>query len=325
MPCGPVVRLAVLVAAISPLVGCASNAFQVSNDPNSGGLPFYVKSAVYRQHSVYQYEWLRVSLSSAPVTGTKDGEEKLGAKTTRVVDIADDQANRDAVRRLQELVAALPGTPATDLQKRTDAITAAFANLKPLPPGYLKAPASADLRSGGNYVERITVVDYSRPYYLNGKVPAFGSSNLSTELAADGTLAKGSNSVTGGGADALNAIASAITGVLPIKEYLTSKWVPTPKTETALQNNTFILDIGGVGRVTGAIRYEVAVEPKAMLYDFTSDYTSVPNGGSLAHVPADFANGLYTIRAAEKAPEGEKDDGGISFSGKVQMPAEKKP
>ncbi|MFN2400631.1 MAG: hypothetical protein ABR543_18640 [Gemmatimonadaceae bacterium] len=179
------------------LVGACTSAFQVSEDAKSAGLPFYVKSMIYRQHSNFEYSWLRVSLSTAPVLNNTGGAEKLGARTTVTKDIRDDAASRTALARLQGLVSDFPQSSIDALANSIKDIHAAFDALPALAPDHLKKPLYSELRLAGNYVERVPIVDYTKRYYLNAKAPFFGSSNLAAEVSAEGTLAKGSNAVTG--------------------------------------------------------------------------------------------------------------------------------
>jgi hypothetical protein len=308
------------------LCGCAS-AFKVSQAASAGGLPFYTKAMIYRQHSTYEYAWIRVSLSTAPVVGEDKGEEKLGARTTFVREIADIPENRARVARLQALVSDFPGAPLDSLSDRLVAIRSVLDSIAPLPSTHRTKPTAADLRLTGNFVERVAIVDYTKTYYLNARVPFFGSSNLSAEVAADGTLSKGANAAVGGGADALSAVTTAVTGITPIREYLSSKWIPTRADSTALASEKKFLAASVrtlAGPRTKAFRVDVAVEPQVQLFDFTNDMSAAPSGGTLTPVKADFMNGTFTTLPTEK-PAAKATDDAISFSGKVQLPPAKAP
>lgn len=309
-----------LAAAIGllPLTACVP-AFQVTKGTEPKGIPFYVKSEVHRHHSTYQYDWWRVSLTHIPVIAEASGTTPavLGPKSTRVKDVAATAANRAALDNLRNLIDALPAVPARDPAVLLKQITDAFAALDPVPDNHVSQPDAKLLRLTSNFVERVSVVDYSRTYYLNGRIPPFGSNNLNTELAADGTLAKGSTTVSGGVGDAIGSIASAITGIAPIKEFLTTRWTPAPKAE----GEKFLPGAGDPDRAR-PFRMELAVEGQALTFDFTKDYTSAPTlAGPL---PADFAGGTFTSRTVDKPAEKAAEEG-ITFAGKVVMPPAKKP
>ncbi len=315
-----------LALALSLCVSCTS-AFQVKTDGGDPkGLPFYLKSMVYRQHSTYEYAWLRLSLGQAPVppTGTQ-GAEQTGPRTVMVRDVRDDDENRQRIARLQALVADLPAKAPSDLDKEIAKIREAFAAIPALPSTHTRAPGDANLRMTANYVERVPVVDYTKVYYLNGTIPPFGSNNLSAELAADGTLSKGATESTGGVGDAIGTIATAVTGLAPIKEFLTTKWVPTKSDSTDLANAKTFLPLAVrplADPQTFSFRVDVAVESQALTFDFIQDGTRPTTGASLDPVKVNFTQGLYTVRGMDKSTETPAEDG-IVFSGKVQLPTKK--
>lgn len=318
---------ALLVITLA-LSGACTSAFQVSSGEGAPrGLPFYLKQMIYRQHTTYEHSWLRISLSQAPVTQAASGAEQVGPHTTKVRDVANTGANREAFDRVQELVAHLPGTPARDMPAAVCAIHAAFDAINRLPANHLRAPDSTALRMTGNYVERVPVVDYTTVYYLNAKVPPFGSNHLSAELAADGTLSKGSAEASGGAGEAIGAVASALTGVLPIKEALTAKWVPAAGAATSKPDKNFapaLAQVCGLADPAArSFRVEVGLEPQSVVFDFTKDGITPSTGATLDRVMVNFHDGTFTVRPGEKAADKPADDG-ISFSGRVQLPVPKK-
>lgn len=311
------IRVASVVAL--PFLSACIPAFQVTSGTEPKGVPFYVKSEVHRQHSTYQYDWWRVSLAHIPVIAEASGTTPavLGPRSTRVKDVAATSANRAALDRLRDLIDALPSTPVKDPATALKQINDAFAALQPLPDTHVSAPDTTLLRLTANFVERVPFVDYSKKYYLNGKIPPFGSNNLNTELAADGTLAKGSTTVTGGVGDAIGSIASAVTGIAPIKEFLTTRWTPAPKTEV----NKLLPGAEDPDRPR-AFRMELAVDGQAVIYDFIKDFAESP--GAPARLGRDFQNGSFTSRSGDKPAEKPAEEG-ITFAGKVVMPPAKKP
>lgn len=311
-----------LAIALSVSAACTS-AFRVSTGGSApSGLPFYLKQMVYRQHTTYEYAWTRVLLSQAPVLPAKDGgAEQTGPRTTKVRDIANTSANRAAIDGVQRLVAQLPGTSAPDMPAAVCAIHAAFDAIPRLPENHLRAPDTALLRMTGNYVERVSVVDYTKVYYLNATVPPFGSNKLSAELAPDGTLSKGAAEASGGVGEAVGTLASALTGVLPIKEALTAKWVPS---KADLSTKHFVprqaCDLAGP--TAQAFRVELGLDPQLATFDFTKDAPTPSTGAALSPVLVNFTNGVFTARQGDKVADKPAEDG-ISFSGRVQLPVPK--
>lgn len=300
------------------LAGCVP-VYRVSTaDGPQAGIPFYLKSAVHRQHTTYEYPYVRLTLIATPVLAEATGTtpERLGPRNVRTRDVRVTDTSSAAIAQLQDLVATL----SVSSPQRTDlsAVLKAFRSIDPLPADHLVRPSAADLRVTSNYIERVPVVDYSKVYYINGDIPPFGANSMSAELAADGTLAKGSAETSGGVGEAVSAIATALTGTFPIKEVLTAKWVPTSQDKA--ENAMFV---GPAGR-TVPFRVELAVEMQSVTFDFTRDTPTEPAGDRLARIAPNFESGRFTVRPRDKPAEQPAADG-ISFSGRVQLPPAKTP
>ena len=321
------IHLCPLALTLALCTACSS-AFTVKSEGiEPHGLPFYLKSMVYRHHTTYEYSWVRLSLSQAPISRTVAGIETPGPRTTRVRDVLESTDNRRKIDDLQRLVAGLPAKAVGELPGAILQIHAAFDSIARLPEDDSTPPSRASLRPTGNFIERVPVVDYTRIYYLNGKVPWFGSNSMSAELAADGTLSKGSAEASGGVGGAIDAISSALTGIAPIKEFLSSKWLPTKDDSAALTSDPkFGLLFGTTNFDPGTLSFhmEIALEQKFMTFDFTKDSPTPFSGGDLERVPVDFKTGTFTARRNDEATEKPAADG-IGFSGTIRLPEPKKP
>ncbi|MEO5817887.1 MAG: hypothetical protein ABIT20_21635 [Gemmatimonadaceae bacterium] len=233
-------------------------------------MPFYLKSMVYRQHTIYEYTWLRVSLSQAPVAPplAPGGEERIGKRNTRVAEVANTTVNRTAIDDIQQLIAQLPAkTGPTEFADAVRAIDAAFSKLGKLRADHLRSPDTSTFRNTGNYVERVSVVDYDAVYYLNGRIPPFGSNSMSAELGPDGTLAKAASDAKGGVGEAITAVATAVTGVAPIKEFVASKWMPTAPDAAAVKTNNVPPALRGYFE-PGVLSFRVELETDIQGYVF---------------------------------------------------------
>lgn len=318
-----------LAIGLAASAACTS-AFRVSTGGSTpSGLPFYLKQMVYRQHTTYEYSWLRVSLSQAPVlAATEGGAEQTGVRTTKTRDVANTSANRVAIDHVQSLVAHLPERSARDMPAAICAIHAAFDTIPRLPADHLRTVVDTSfLRVVGNYVERVPVVDYTEVYYLNATILPFGSNKLSAELAADGTLSKGASEASGGVGEAIGTVASALTGVLPVKEALTARWIPAAGDKKLKAGRDLVprsAEVCGLADpATRSFRVEVGLESQSATFDFTKDSPTPSTGSTLDRVNVNFTNGVFTARQAEKAADKAADEG-ISFSGRVQLPTPKK-
>ena len=330
-------RGALLPLVLLPLASACYSAFRVSSAPARSdeqkpkGVPFHRKTEVHRQHSTYEYPWVRVTLSMAPLLPTKptDTAEKLGARTTYVIDVRDDAADWTKIRALQDAVRKLSGaTRPADAEAALVNVFTAREALPALAPGHAHKPDASLLRLVGNYVERVSVVDYSRTYYLNASIPPFGSNSLEAQLAPDGTLSKSVGTGTGGVGDAVANVAAALTGFLPIKEALTANWAPSKADSTAMKNQkaTFGPMLHAVADpATFAFRVEVAVESQALKFDFTTDRVPAATTSNPSRLTPNYEQAFTVTPVERPMPAAPAAANAISFTGKVQLPEAKKP
>lgn len=314
-----------LSAILVILTSSCTHAFEVTKGTESAkGLPFFLKKEIYRQHTQYEYSWLRVVLSQEPVSAADGkGEGKASSGIQSVREVMNNDENRQRIDSVEVLLAHLPMQPPTEATDILKQIRNEFDSLEEVPMKELKRPDSTHLRVVGNYVERVPVVDYSTVYYLNGKIPPFGSNNISAELAPDGTLAKSSTDATG----YMKGVTTAIEEVLPVKEYATARWVPSNKKQAdsvRTGQEKFMTLSQAANPNTLAFDISLDVEPRSIMYDFTMGLATYPARDTLSPVSANFDHGMFTAR--QIGPSTDKpSDGGISFTGTVTLPATKKP
>lgn len=261
-----------------PVLSCASTLKVQSGTGTSltslrrePGLPFFVKREVYRQHTVYEQRWYDVEVGSAQVIGLDSKTQKpvTDAPTRVLRHLRKTNDARLAINRLQSLVAGFEQTggtaetAASQKKKLDEAITSldTFAVDPDGPPEEV-----GPLLPVRNYLERALIVDYRQVYYLNGNSTWLSAGSINTELAKDGTLAKAEGQGGGGLTEFITAAAGMVTGFLPIKEILQSKWVKESTSPGAVE---------AVTTVTG-LHAEVTVKEGGHRYEFTREFVDPP-------------------------------------------------
>jgi hypothetical protein len=280
------------------------------------GAPYYLKKHRYEQVTKELRERDRIRLemtilSPAPVP--------KGAPATV-------SASRE--------VAVLPGDPGIaklrsaiadyDLGKQTlESVVAVFDKLT-------NAPIDDyGRRTIANYVEEQTVVDFDNPLFLNAKVPLFGSSTLKPTFGDDGSLSSVESSAEGGG----DKLVSAITSLVPIKEVLTSKWVPQPQKDVADASKALgknILDFRPPVAVKRSpkltVRLELTIEPQVNALELRkSRPTPLAQDTTLVELKKGEPGVSYRELPVETSSN-SKDDAdakSLQFSGSVKMPQAK--
>jgi hypothetical protein len=159
-----------------------------------------------------------------------------------------------------------------------------------------------------NASETKMVIDWNHIYYINYKVPVVGSSSLNAEFNSDGTLTKAVGETE---EKTFEAVVGAISTLLPVKEYLTKKWVP-----------------GENKRISGKeMAIALEIEKKVCKYTLTKVHQEWAMGYP-AICPADnSASRILEIVDATTAKKDEKKEAtknAIEFSGQVKLPAEEK-
>jgi hypothetical protein len=316
-------KMALVLAIGGGATGCMQ-ALSVSrgNSEKLKGVPFYMKAGVFRQHTVRRHSTLRLTLTFAPVIGTgTDGAEKLGTKATYEREVDDTPGNWSLLVNVSDAIRAFQTNSGGGANMLTDAILTAFSAIPRYPSEGTSSPDTSGLSVVANFVERLAVVDYSTKYYLNARRPLFGSATVAAELGPDGTLAKGSADVKSDLPAALTAAAGAVSGLVPVKEFLTARLIPV-KPDTG---GVHALDIPK-GVVAPVVRVEFTLVQKIVTYDFVRDSEKDPvTAGQLTPLSADFVRGLFTVRETPDGAGEAGDQNAVTFTGKVQLPAPKKP
>lgn len=173
------------------------------------GIPFFAKVGYCVSSETWERRWLEVDLTLALEV---EGKAEL-VKQYPLLHI------EPGTVELKELAKAV-----ADYEK--------LGSIAAVEAAFQKVESEADIQvdpesprgTGDALVSKVRSVvpraDYEHVYYLNGRMPWFGSSSVGAELAPDGTLSKGN-------AQSDSAAAEVLLGFFPFKEFLTTRWVPS--------------------------------------------------------------------------------------------------
>jgi len=265
------------------------------------GIPFYTKVGRYKQTTIFREQWIEATLSLTV-------REPLGAGGN------EKPAERPAGQygyEFKSLALEKLHTIQESIVKATDdaQVLKAIADLKALAQDASLSGRDPVGTPVSNTVESIAVVDYSQIYYVNAAQPWFGSAGLTSKLNEDGTLTEASLTTE-------SKMGEGIASFLPLKEYLTGKFVESAKaagSEALLKTVT-----------PGAqFRAALSLERKGVAYKFTrlSPKDFCTDAGVCAPIKFDRDTGNYTTEdLGGGGPEKKENDKSISFSGTVELP-----
>jgi hypothetical protein len=284
-------------------------------NPDSGlhdlpGIPFYKRRAVYRQTSLWQQVFYRVTLILARQIYylDKDGAPKVLRETPSLMQVVTGRSGLEHLAELRRQTVAL-NQRAGSLK----ALIAAFDNV-PAPP----TKEDSEPQPAGNFVDEVNAIDYSRVLYINAPAPAFGEGHLDAHINSDGTLGESASSVTPGA----DKLVTALTSVFPISDFLSAKFIPRTKEETEETRQL----IPGATAVPPpktqaqevAVTATLEIQPVGFVYEVTRDHSTDPRtcGGreacTLAALKLDVGSGLYRVTplgANEPKPKKSEEAG----------------
>lgn len=314
----------VISILLTILFSSCARTLSVSRSGKVKGIPFYTQKAIILQETKYLYDWKVLTLIK------KVGEEKV--KVTPIVQVR--IKSDEDLTALEAAVNALnkEGATENDLQGVTDEIK----QLKQV------SLHSDDIDSDniiGNKWSSKMIVDYSRTFYLNSKLPWFGTSTVSQKLASNGTLSEASGTID----SQIDELAGVVAGlatplasvkVAEIENEVTPSVVEEISTIEAfgnfdrksleLENDFLMAMISNLSKEI--VRYELKVEEKGYIYTFSKTYEFHDSDKANTPISFDLGNGNYT---RENWPQNKKepkkeDKPTINVSGSIQLPEEKK-
>ncbi len=205
------------------LNGCSSFNIYDSNKKKLG-IPFYIKTAVVKQNSVYTRSWIETTIRFHKI---QDKNKIENSEKTATFFISQDTYNQTELLKSFSQSNTLRGgvfnTALTNFQKqlekscKTDnkvnciitqqTLTKELSIATQTPKSLLQT-----LESNSSAYE--TMVDYGKLYYFNATIPPFGTTTATAKLSPDGTLSEASSTVD----------ASKLADLIPLKELLVDKW-----------------------------------------------------------------------------------------------------
>lgn len=332
--------LAVVVASLFLLLtGCLSTV-RIKRDPldpiaannarqsrDTQGIPFYVKTALCKQQSVWLQPIYTLTLKRTITSKFQDDAVAKAAKaelpapqvtsSSKVLALSGMDANVTSLRvLLGKPFSADETVPNQQAQvKQIEDLWAQISkkpDYDPLTVSEDTLTTSTDAFMASNASTVDTFVDYSRTYYYNSPRPWVGSSQVDAKLATDGTLTEGS-------AQNQTQTLSTFVSALPISSVLTK-----------------VAELGLGTAVTGAVpgaapvnivrtvTYELTVQQQTYKHTHSRDVglanpCPIQAGGVTCPTPAGSCS--YTLQIDTGDSSSPKDDSNsVKVNGTIQLP-----
>ena len=287
------------------------------------GIPFYVKTDLFHRTSVYDTTWLHATLTiSQKIVHGDTGKEATPdeSKQSFVRNIA--RSNKTV---LDDLARRIIADPTRDIV----IALAIVSSFREIPEVDFLQPRNPVLVK--NSIDSEWVVDSTATYFLNGPLPWFGAGNLSQELNADGTLSKASASPD-------TKLAEGLSSLLPIKEFLSGKFVQAAPAAAAaapvavnLYSHKILMDLGPTDPkkpLEGKnVEWTISLQIEELGYRYT--LTTLPQRGAITDaspIPFTSQGGATVLvrredigKDSSAESKGGKDNV-IGISGSITLP-----
>ena len=298
------------------------------NSSKVDGIPFYVKAEFFKKTTVYSKSWYRATLTVETKLVDKKEDKEITLDVNKSPYVAD--LPKEPNPQLADIKTKIINANLESAGAATEVI-AKFRNL----PNYDTSTATPELLS--NTITSEWVVDRSKTYFLNAHQPWFGSATLTQKLAPDGTLNEGTSTAD-------TKLAEGLSNLIPFKEYLTGKFVETPKEATAtaptefdkMQLNQAFKSMDNLVQPRSSVAKErdrriiyamtLAVEEIGYEYTFTTLPQQAPfTDFSAINFDTTVSGGALFVRKAipgEKKKEDKAEGTKIGISGTINFPKE---
>jgi hypothetical protein len=299
------------------LCSCASVVHVKEGAKEISGIPFYVKNEYFRQVTVYRETWFQLTLKAEKkLVDVKDGQEVLLDRGAQSFTASVTNLNDPTVVGIKAAILGADSSTVSDAL----VVIQKFQSLPSSPTGVNKTILK-------NEIESQWLVDDDRPFYLNAPLPWFGTATLTQKLSADGTLTE----VT---ATADTKLAESISTLLPLKEFLSGKYVKaaaaastdsSTKADFAKGISLFAARGGNVKPTDKQFVYILSLTTEEIGYETTLK-TDPKNSraGISGHIPIDSTTASISRKPIQSAEEKPKDDSPtIGISGSIKLPKEK--
>lgn len=295
----------------------ASDANGKTSYNDIGGVPFYTKVAQFTQKTVYDVTWLKVTLSIEkqliPKPGASQSADKIPAQTfEKNICIAD----QEKLNEIKEYIVEAQNENkdmSSEILKAFEALPKrSFADHKQYIESCKMPPISQ------NIVERTLIANTDHPYYLNAPLPWFGNGSLTQKLGEDGTLTEAT-------ASADTKLAEGISQLIPLKEYLTGRFVKSASSDSDAKVAVAMLDHAQQPDNVNVV-FSIKAEQVGYEYTFTKILSSseVKDGNLIVQKAIDFSPETYSFsrkKINSESGDEKKDDGQkIGISGSIEFP-----
>ena len=279
------------------------------------GVPFFIKRAVCKQQSVWVQPVYVIQLTTrttykasapavtptptaapAPDKGSPDVTIRSTQKIMGQADFAKAQGDLSALRALlmDEHATGRPdfGGNVVKLWNQVLPNTTVVPQLREA-----EIVSTADAFLVSNSATAEVYVDYNTPFFYNTGRPWIGSSQLNVELAADGTLSKGSAQVE-------SKTLQSVFDLIPVKEAL-----------TALTKVGFGVAPFEVQKAIESVQFELTIDTRRI------KHTHSRYSGDVQPCAADpmFVVNNYSLQVEEVVPQAPSDDAEKSPSKKIKV------
>ncbi|WP_144775388.1 hypothetical protein [Marinobacter maritimus] len=323
-------KIALIVSGlVFLLLGCTSTVWveeKVTKDgvesvSDVGGIPFYTKKEIYKQVTSYSRSWLVATLSVEKFLVTeKDGKFETFPLDKQGIEKHISKSQLSELNGVREAILQ----PGLADDARVEALLKAFSRIDGLTDFSSVAPVQIE-----NKITSSWVVDESSKYFLNAPLPWFGSGDLTQELNSDGTLSKVISSPD-------TKLSEGISSLIPIKEYLTGKFVDpleddtdakaaeklTGEGEALLAPMLNSVDMPELRRASELVyKATLSISESGYIYSFENVHENFPS--TIAPIPFDTSSQIYTRNVIGEKPgatEKKDEDKSVGVSGTISFP-----
>ncbi len=302
--------------------GCSVFRIYEDGQKKVKGVPFYTKVGILKQTTVYTRTWLEVDFTLREEKGDKKSNSEEAAllikeDTASLTDLKKcEEAAKYAAKKgekLEDIVKAFAGETAIRSISLDDIIKETMIPLTSIHSTQSDGNMEVNIKFNAitenlvsNTTEVTSDVDYENTYYFNGWIPLFASSKAECELAENGTLSKGS----------VDMDTTALLGQLPVKEYLTAKYVPAAE-EVAGEKPASPSKLLATSPPKAL---EIKISQKGFVYTLTKKYHGEKTPShKQALKPGDEDSIVRTVLGAETAKKEDKENK-ATFEGSVSLP-----
>jgi hypothetical protein len=297
------------ILALILLASCASTLTVESDSEKKAGIPFFVQKEIIQKETKYLYDWIEISLIKE--------ESKNGKNTNSTIHTSRILKGQN-IRTIEEKLFLLNNS--VDKDKMVQNIILDIDNLN-------KVTLDSDEITTNNIIEnnwtKTTVIDYSKKYYVNAKMPWLGTSSLNQKLNTNGTLSESTITTDSQIDEFAGVIVSLASPISNIRIAEIAKLGREEEIENSIKNGDFDFLKPILNATT--TKYKLETKEKGYVYTFTKQFEIEKINDASKPINFDIKNGNFkriswptTTKKEEKSKKPT-----INISGSVELPEEK--